>query len=60
MPHKKTKRDTTPANPPADTAEPDQRRSRKGASGLSGRGAESVLVHLQEQEKTRARKPERS
>ena len=60
MPTKKLKPDAKLAKRPADAPEEDQRQGKQGASGLSGQGAESVLVHLKEQEKIRARKPGRS
>lgn len=62
MPTKKLKRDAARAKapPPADPPQQDQRQNGEGASGRSGRGADSVLAHLIEQEKTRASKPGRS
>ena len=74
MPTKKLKRDadrSKPPSPPDDAAkdqdqdqdqeqEQDQRAGKESTSGLSGRGADSVLAHLIEQEKIRGRKPERS
>jgi hypothetical protein len=62
MPTKKLKRDATRAKPPPPAAPPQQEQggNKESTSGLSGRGADSVLAHLIEQEKTRGRKPERS
>jgi hypothetical protein len=59
MPTKKLKRDPARAKPPP-APEQDPRAGKESTSGLSGRGADSVLAHLIEQEKTRSRKPERS
>jgi hypothetical protein len=57
MPNKKPKRDAEPAKPPpVDSADQDQRRGQESASGLTGRGADSALAQLREQEKIRARK----
>jgi hypothetical protein len=64
MPTKKLKRDAVRAKPPPPAAAPPQQqesgRNKESSNGLSGRGADSVLAHLIEQEKTRGRKPERS
>jgi hypothetical protein len=65
MPHKKVTPDTGSAKPPpADQAQQDsaqqaQAPDKESAIGLTGCGAESVLVHLKEQEKTRGRKTDR-
>jgi hypothetical protein len=59
MPTKKPKRDAQPAKPPPVTPQQDQRTGNQSANGLSGRGADSVLAHLIEQEQTRGRKPDR-
>jgi hypothetical protein len=63
MPTKKLKRDAdrSKPHPPSDAQQQqDQRQGKESTSGLSGRGADSVLAHLIEQEKVRGRKPERN
>jgi hypothetical protein len=60
MPTKKPKRNAERVKPPADMQQQEQRAGKESTNGLSGRGADSVLAHLIEQEKTRGRKPERS
>jgi hypothetical protein len=60
MPTKKPKRNPDRAKPPPNPPQQDQRAGRESTSGLSGRGADSVLAHLIEQEKTRGNKPERN
>jgi hypothetical protein len=66
MPTKKVRPNAERAKlPPADPAQQDpaqqgQGEAKKGTAGLTGRGADSALVHLKEQEKTRGRKTERS
>lgn len=60
MATKKLKRDPDRAKPPPDTKQQEQRADKESTNGLSGRGADSVLAHLIEQEKARGRKPERS
>jgi hypothetical protein len=60
MPTKRLKKDPERAKPPPDPAQQEQRSGKQTNSGLSGRGADSVLAHLIEQEKTRGRKPERN
>jgi hypothetical protein len=61
MPTKKLKRNPERAKPPADTQQQqEQRAGKESTNGLSGRGADSVLAHLIEQEKLKGRKPERN
>jgi hypothetical protein len=60
MPTKKVKRSPERAKPPPDPQQHEQRAGKESNSGLSGRGADSVLAHLIEQEKIRGRKAERS
>jgi hypothetical protein len=60
MPTKKPKRNAERAKPPEDAQQQEQRGGKESTNGLSGRGADSVLAHLIEQEKTRGRKPERN
>lgn len=60
MPVKKPKREPERAKPPPDSPQQDPRVFKENRSGLSGRGADSVLAHLIEQERIRGRKPEGS
>jgi hypothetical protein len=61
MPAKRIKRDPERAKPPPDPLQQEQKSGKDTPStGLSGQGADSVLAHLIEQEKTRGRKPERN
>jgi hypothetical protein len=60
MPIKKPKRGAERAKTPASPPQQDERAGKQSANGLTGRGADSVLAHLIEQEKTRGRKPDRS
>jgi hypothetical protein len=71
MPTKKVKPNAGRAKPPPaqeaqqdtsqqDTSEQDPGPRKESTIGLTGRGADSALVHLIEQEKTRGRKPEGS
>jgi hypothetical protein len=54
MPTKKTGSDQERAKaPPAPAPQQEQRSGERGAAGRSGRGADSVLAQLIEQEKTR-------
>lgn len=62
MATKKPKRTQERAKPPADSLQQQQHDDggKEAPNGLSGRGADSVLAHLIEQERTRGRKPERN
>ena len=60
MPMKKPKQDTERAKPPPTAPQQQKRAAKQSANGLTGRGADSVLAHLIEQEKTRGRKLDRS
>lgn len=60
MATKKPKRNPQQAKPPPDPQQQDPRAGKESTNGLSGRGADSVLAHLIEQEKNRAGKPERN
>lgn len=62
MPTKKLKRDAERAKPPPTLPQQEKRAGKQSesANGLTGRGADSVLAHLIEQEKTRGRKSGRS
>jgi hypothetical protein len=62
MPTKKPKREPARPKPPppAQQQQPDEKLGQESTSGLTGRGADSVLAHLIEQEKNRGRKPDRS
>lgn len=60
MPTKKPKREPERAKPPPSLPPQDPRAGKENTNGLSGRGADSVLAHLIEQEKIRGRKPERN
>jgi hypothetical protein len=48
------------AERPPSAPQQDKRAGKQSTNGLTGRGADSVLAHLIEQEKTRGRKPDRS
>jgi hypothetical protein len=56
MPTKKPKRTGEQPKPAPQPPQQEQRTSQESANGLTGRGADSVLAHLIEQEKTRGRK----
>jgi hypothetical protein len=60
MATKKPKRNPERVKLPADTQQQEQRAGKESTNGLSGRGADSVLAHLIEQEKLKGRKPERN
>jgi hypothetical protein len=66
MPTKKAKPNAGRTKPPPtqeaqqDTSQQDPGPRKDSTMGLTGRGADSALVHLIEQEKTRDRKPEGS
>jgi hypothetical protein len=57
---KKPKQAAERAKPPPSAPQQDKRAGKQSTNGLTGRGADSVLAHLIEQEKTRGRKPDRS
>jgi hypothetical protein len=60
MATKKPRRNPDRPKPPPESQQQDQRAGQESTNGLSGRGADSVLAHLIEQEKTRGPKPERN
>ena len=60
MPMKKPKQGAERAKPPPAPPQQQKRAGKQSANGLTGRGADSVLAHLIEQEKNRGRKLDRS